>query len=142
VSECTGSLLFPPLSPVCSNQHLMYLHYHRGMTGGCPNHAHYVDDKSYCTPKSRRALGESQALRGVNHRALQTAEDTSKLPVWGMESDKIAAESNYVMCTRFPKAPKLPTKCASLWGDPHVRECSFADKQCAAPGCVTNSLTF
>jgi hypothetical protein len=115
--------------------------FHRGMTGGCPNHAHYVDDKTYCTPKRLRALRESHALRGDTHRALQVEEDPAMLPSWGIEDDKIASESNYVMCSLSPKAPVLPQKCASVWGDPHVSECSCSTTRCVAPRFVANSLS-
>jgi hypothetical protein len=123
------------LNPVANT----HLHFHRGMTGGCPNHAHYVDDKTYCTPKRLRALSESRALRGVNHRDLQE-EDPAKLPRWGIEDDKIASESNFVACQLWPKGPALPKKCASVWGDPHVSACCCPDQQFRHQDLLSNPL--
>ena len=90
------------------------------MTGGCPNHEFYLDDKTYCTPQRLRALRERNALRGSTQRGLLDVNDPANIPLWGIQDDKLASESNFVMCAMWPKAPELPKKCASLWGDPHV----------------------
>ena len=95
------------------------------MTGGCPNHDYYVDDKSYCTParfrelqeKSRRLREQMEAVntRGGVQRALQ--EELDWRPDWGLDMEKQPFEANHVGCVAWPEAPELPQTCASLWGE-------------------------